>query len=92
MSLVLGVDTDLQKIPFCRSLLPHHMLLNLYGNTLTDPYLDLFEFYDLSLTPSEVILILMRMLVEMDNGGNYWQALWIDSQKPQELRLFVSDL
>jgi hypothetical protein len=39
-----------------------------------------------------MVVMLMRMLVEIDNGGNYWQALWIDSQKPQELRLFVSDL
>jgi len=41
---------------------------------------------------SDMIVMLMRMLVEMDNGGNHWQALWIDSRKPQELRLFVSDL
>jgi hypothetical protein len=50
------------------------------------------NFHDLSLTPCDVIAMLMRMVVEMGNGGNYWQALWIDSQKPQELRLFVSDM
>ena len=41
---------------------------------------------------SDMILMLVRMLFGMDNGRNYWQDLWIDSQKPQELRIFVSDL